>query len=393
MSETFDVVIAGGAVMGSSLAFHLAADPDFSGRILVVEQDMTYQRAASALSVGSIRQQFSTRANILVSLYGIRFLRAAREILEVEGEQPDIHVEEGGCLYLASAAEAERLRSHHALQSATGADIALMSGDEAGQLFPFLNTSDIALGAWGRSGEGWFDGYMLMQAFRRKARHLGVEYRQARVLAFGKSAHRVEKVMLDTGEVIDCGWFVNMAGASGARAIAGKLGFDLPVEARKRNVFTFEAREHYDLMPMMVDASGVYIRPEGKGYICGCTPPGDTGDRPDDFEVDHAQFEEIVWPALAHRVPAFEELRPGRAWAGHYDLNVFDQNAIVGQLPGHDNALIAAGFSGHGMQQSPAVGLGLAELITHGRYRTLDLSEFSPARIAENRPIVERCVI
>ena len=125
----------------------------------------------------------------------------------------------------------------------------------------------------------------------------------------------------------------------------------------------------------------------------GVSPPEAEDPDSDDFEVIWPQFEEILWPALAHRAPALENLKLVRAWAGHYDLNLFDHNAIVGRLPGFDNAYLAAGFSGHGVQQSPAVGRGLAELIAHGGYRALDLSEFAFERIAAGRPLMEKNVI
>ena len=116
---------------------------------------------------------------------------------------------------------------------------------------------------------------------------------------------------------------------------------------------------------------------------------------PDDLplDVDHALFDEVLWPALAARVPAFEALRPLQSWAGYYELNTFDQNAIVGAHPRWTNLYFANGFSGHGLQQSPAVGRGVAELLVHGRYRTLDLSPLAFERIESERPLVELNVI
>jgi glycine/D-amino acid oxidase-like deaminating enzyme len=137
----------------------------------------------------------------------------------------------------------------------------------------------------------------------------------------------------------------------------------------------------------------VYARPEGDRYIGGSSPPEDADPEAMDFEVNHGFFEDTIWPVLATRVPAFERIKPGRAWAGHYDLNTFDANAIVGRLPPYDNVLIASGFSGHGLQQAPGVGRGLAELIMHGHWTSLDLSPLGYARIAEGRPIVERNVV
>ena len=393
MLDSYDVVIGGGAVMGSSIAYHLAAHPGFSGRILVIDKDMTYRQAASSLSLSSIRQQFSSPINIRVGLYGAAFLRQACEILAVDGEGPDLPFVENGYLYLASEAGAPILAANNATQIEEGADILLLGPDAARMRFPFLNLDGVAAAAWGRSGEGWFDGYMLMQAFRRKARALGVAYREGAITAIERASARISAVQLASGERIACGAFINAAGASGAAGLAAQMGFEIPVHSRKRCVFQFSARERIARCPLIIDISGAYVRSEGEAYICGISPP--EAEDPDcgDFDVDWRQFEEIIWPALAHRIPAFESVRAGRAWAGHYDLNVFDHNAIVGRAPGLDNAYLAAGFSGHGIQQAPAVGRGLAELIARGRYVTLDLGDFDYERIAAGRPLLERNVI
>ena len=157
-------------------------------------------------------------------------------------------------------------------------------------------------------------------------------------------------------------------------------------------MFQFACSSPIPDLPLTIDVTGVWLRPEGEGFIGAAVPEHDP-DAPLDFEPDWAQFEEQVWPALAHRIPAMESLKPGRAWAGHYDLNLFDHNAIVGRMPGLANAYLAAGFSGHGIQQAPAVGRGLAELIVEGAYRSLDLSDFAFERIAGWRPFLKKTVI
>jgi FAD-dependent oxidoreductase domain-containing protein 1 len=394
MAENHDVVIAGGAVTGSSTAWHLAAHPGFSGRILVVEPDMTYQRSASALSAGSIRQQFSQPVNIAISLHGIGFLRAIGEILAVESDRPNVGLHEGGYLYLGEEAHREGFTANNAIQRAMGADIALLDAAELKRTFPWLETSDLAIGSYGVSGEGWFDGYGLMQAFRAKARSLGVEYRKGRVTRVEIASGRVTGVTLEDGSRIGCAALVNAAGASGARALSAEMGFPVPICAKKRSVFSFSCKEALPRHPLIIDKSGVWWRPEGEGYITGYSPDDlDETDHSTDFEVDWALFEEVIWPALAMRIPAFEAIRPGRAWAGHYDMNLLDHNALVGRVPGLANGFIACGFSGHGLQQSPALGRGLAELITEGRYTSLDLADLSPERVLTSTPLLERNVI
>lgn len=397
MPESYDVVIVGGAAMGSSLAYHLMADPAFASRVLVVEKDPTYRHSASALSAASIRQQFSTAVNIRASLYGIRFLREIGDRLAADGERPDIALREKGYLYLATEAGAPVLRENQALQEREGADIRLFSRRSLQDRFPWLNTDDLACGTWGHSGEGWFDGWALLQAFRKKARALGAEYRTGEVVGLDRADSRVTAVRLADGETIACGVVANCAGAGG-RALAAMAGVDIPVFAKRRSVFSFSCGERLDGFPLLIDTTGVWCRPEGEGFIGGVSPaasddPDWRDDDPATQEVDWALFEEVVWPALAARVPAFEKIRPGRAWAGPYDMNLLDHNAIVGPAGEPSNFYLCNGFSGHGLQQSPAVGRGLSELILHGRYKTLDLSDFGYARIAANRPLLERNVI
>jgi glycine/D-amino acid oxidase-like deaminating enzyme len=399
MPDSYDVAIVGGAAIGSSVAYHLLADPAFRGRVLVIEKDPTYRRSASALSAASIRQQFSTAVNIRISLYGIDFLRDIGRRLAVDGQPPDIGLKEGGgYLYLATAAGAAALAENHALQTHEGADIVLMDQADLKNRFSWLNVTDLAAGAWGRSGEGWFDGWGLLQALRTKARALGADYRAGEVLAVERERDRVIAVRLHDGERMACGALVNCAGAGGP-AVAALAGVEIPVRARRRDVFTFTPRDPPEGRPLLIDTTGVWVRPEGEGFLCGASPRPDEAD-PDWHDEDAASqepdwttFEERIWPALAHRVPAFEAIRPGRAWSGPYDMNFFDQNAIVGAAAGVANFYLCNGFSGHGLQQAPAVGRALAELILRGRFVTLDLSDLSHDRIAAGRPLRERNVI
>jgi FAD-dependent oxidoreductase domain-containing protein 1 len=404
VSDTADIVIAGGAAMGSSLACHLARHPGFSGRVVVVEKDPTYSRSASALSAASIRQQFSSAVNIRISLHGIDFLRRIGEHLAVDGEAPAIDLHEGGYLYLGDERSREIMRENNALQRAEGADIALLERDALKERFPWLEPGeDVVLGSLGLTGEGWFDGWGLLQAFRRKARALGVEYRVGEIVDVEQSGGAITGVRLRDGSRIGCGVLANCAG-SGGRELARRAGLDIPVEARRRYVFTFTCREHIDDCPLLIDTTGVYVRPEGETadgqmFICGVSPGAAEDEalswRDEDRatqDVDHSWFEERIWPALAARIPAFEAIRPGRAWAGPYDMCLLDHNAIIGPA-GPAGFHLCNGFSGHGLQQSPAIGRGLAELIVEGRYASLDLSDLGWARVIENRPLLERNVI
>ncbi|KVE25357.1 FAD-dependent oxidoreductase [Burkholderia singularis] len=386
------VVIVGGGVIGSATAYHLRAmDPSVA--VTVIERDPTYARASSALSAASIRQQFSTPLSVQMSLFGIEFLRSIGERLEVDGERPSVDLREGGYLFVATPDGDATLRANHALQTSLGAQIRYLPRDALAAAFPWLHTGDLASGCFGERGEGWFDGYGLVQALRRKAQALGAQYVRADVTHARIDGRRVRQLMTGDGRAYDCDVMVNAAGPW-ARALAALVGIDLPVHARRRSIFNVTSPAELPHCPLVVDPSGVYFRPEGASFLCGAAPPAerDFDDLPLE-DVDHALFDELIWPTLAHRVPQFEALRVVRSWSGYYEYNVLDQNAIIGPHPDLDNCLFANGFSGHGLQQGPAAGRGVAEWILHGRYVSLDLSPFGFERVLAGRPIVERNVV
>jgi FAD-dependent oxidoreductase domain-containing protein 1 len=388
---TRKVVIAGGGAIGSACAYFLASCPDFSGEILVVEPDPTYREAASTRSASSIRQQFSTPLNIDISRFGMEFLRDA------PGRLADPEIElglvESSYLYLATPQGRETLEQRAAIQREHAVPVQSWDREGLAARYPWLNTDDLAAGCDTRHGEGWFDGHMLLAALRRAAVRHGARYLRDRVIGFGRSASgRIETVLLEERGRIDCDCAVNAAGTRSG-ALAATVELELPVVARKRSVFVFTCPVPLPHCPLVIDPSGLWFRPEGNRFLCGPPENPDPEVSPQDFEVDIAAFETRAWPLLAHRVPAFEAVRMTSAWAGHYDYNTFDQNAFIGPAPGIGNLLLASGFSGHGIQQSPAIGRGLAEHICYGEYRTLDLSPLSYARYLANAPLRELNII
>jgi glycine/D-amino acid oxidase-like deaminating enzyme len=198
---------------------------------------------------------------------------------------------------------------------------------------------------------------------------------------------------LASGEVISCGTVVN---ASGPRAslTSEMAGIHLPIEPRKRYTFIFAAERPLDRdLPLTIDPSGVHMRTDGTYYLAGCPPDDDPAVDHDDYIEDHSIWQDKVWPAIANRIPQFEAIKLINSWAGHYAYNTLDQNAVLGPHPDVTNFVFVNGFSGHGFQQSPAVGRGTAEMIAHGEYRTLDLSLFHYERVTQNNPIIEKAVI
>lgn len=369
----------------------------------MIEKDPSYRLAASALSAASIRQQYSQPINIRMSLYGIEFLRAVQDRLGTDEGGPEIGLRERGYLYLAGESGAPILAANHAVQTENGADVVLLDPGALARRFPWLDTAEISLGSLGLSGEGWFDGWSLLQGFRSRARRLGADYLADEIVGVEVEGGLVRAVRLRGAGRVVCGVLVNCAG-SGGPALARMAGIGIPVQAKRRSVFSFTCRTPLPGCPLLIDTTGVWMRPEGEPrpdgqtFISGWSPPAEhdpdwEDDDPASQEVDWPLFDDVVWPALAARVPALEAVRPGRAWAGPYDMSLFDHNPLIGSAGRPGNLYLCNGFSGHGLQHAPAVGRALAELIVHGRYLTLDLSELGPERVAAGRPVLERNVI
>lgn len=386
----YDIVIIGGAIVGSSVAYYLREE-GFTGSIALIERDPQFSHAATTLSLASIRQQFSIPENIRLSQFTLKLFRRLKETF---GADADIGFREGGYLILAGEAGLPILKANHETQIAEGADIVLEDAGQLASRFPWLSVDDIAAGAYGRSGEGWFDAHAMLTLFRKALRDKKIDFITASATGISRDGNRVTGVSLDNGETLEAGIVVNAAGPNAGK-VAGFAGLALPVEPRKRNVFVFEAREKYADMPLLVDPSGIYVRPEGSVYLTGGAEPeeGDVAPDPKDFDVNWPLFEDVVWPTLAARIPAFEAIKPTRAWVGHYDYNTLDQNGVIGPHPEVANFLFANGFSGHGLQQAPAVGKSIAELIMHGGYRTIDCTAFGYERVAEGRAFRELNVI
>jgi glycine/D-amino acid oxidase-like deaminating enzyme len=388
-AQRADVAIVGGGIMGSALAYWLTRLAPGSA-VTVIERDPAYTQASSALSAASIRQQYTSAINIRISQVAIEFLRQVPELLAVDGERPDIGLKEGGYLYLADTPGRGRLDAAHRLQRDHGADVVLLEPLELAARYPWLNLEDLAAGSLGRSGEGWFDGYALLAAFARKARAQGARYLRGTVTGLERPGRRIGAVELADGTRLAADWVVNAAGPW-ARGLAALAGIDLPVHARRRSVYIVSCASRLESFPLVIDPSGFWIRPDGARFMTGTTPRVEADEEP--LDPDLAAWEEELWPALARRIPAFEAARLERAWAGYYEMNLFDHNAILGRHPAVENLLFMNGFSGHGLQQAPVVGRGIAEWILRGRYESMDLSPLDYERVLAGRPLPELNVI
>jgi len=388
-----DIAIIGAGIVGAATAYALKVGLKTDLRVLLVERDTSYRLCSTARSAGGIRQQFSTPENIHLSLATLDLVRNLKRHF---GPDADVGFREHGYLVMASADGAATIRSNAAIQRAHGGDIHVADSTALAARFPWLATDGIAVGAYSTSGEGWADPSALMNLLRAAAITAGAELVRGDVTDLVTRADRVTHIRLADGQSIAATHVVNAAGAwSGA--VARLAGAHIPVEPRKRYVYVVDCREATDDLrraPLTVDPTGVWFRPEGRAFICGISPAeADEPPAEDLDQIDDAPFTDLVWPALAQRVPVFESLRMTGAWAGFYDYNTLDQNALIGRVPGFGNFYAATGFSGHGFQQAYAAGRAIAEEIVFGRQTSLDLSRFSVDRVARNEPVFELNII
>lgn len=387
-----DVVIVGGAVMGASCAYWLTRmQPGL--RVKVFERDPSFVRAATALSVASIRSQFSAPVNVAISQFGIGFLRDFQGSLGLDVGVPTLGLVENGYLFLGRSPEAPTVMADlAAMQRSLGAATEVWTPDQVKDRFPWLEVGDLTAGSFGPRDEGWFDNMGLLAGLRTAAKAQGAEFVTDEVTGITVAQGRVTGVTLARGGLLACGALVNAAGTRGA-GVAAMVGLALPVEPRKRTVFVIDApnARHPDA-PLLVDA-GFYLRPERGHWITATVPLEDGPCDPDDFEPDLNQFEDMIWEQLYARAPGFDAVKVIRHWVGHYDFNTLDQNAILGPHPDLPNFHFMNGFSGHGLQQSPALGRGIAENLLTGGWQSLDLSDLSITRVLEGRPIPERAIV
>lgn len=386
MSEK--IVIVGGAIMGSFAAWSLRR-MGFVGDITVVEKDPTYQFCSTALSAAAIRTQFGTPVNIHMSLYSVDFFRAIKRSF---GPAANIGYVENGYLILGGPDTVADRRAGAAMQRGAGADVIALTPDDIAERFPYISIEGVGIGTFGPTGEGWFDAWSLLSLVRGAAKDLGVRYLSGDVTGFAVSGDRIHSVRLADGHDLPCDWCVMAAGAASG-ALMAKLDQPLPVSPRKRSVFSFRAPLKAANFPMLFDSSGIWIRAEGQGFIGGIQPPADNDpDATGDFEPHHALMQDVFWPALAARIPAMEELRLDRAWAGHYEVNALDHNGVVGLHDEITNLVLSTGFSGHGVMHAPAAGRGVAETILHGGFVSLDLTPLGYHRIRSGTPLRESIV-
>ena len=375
--------------MGSSVAYHLL-DFEPTLKLAVIERDPTYARASTPLSLGGVRIQFRLKENILMSLYAREIFDRFEEEMAVNGEKPFINFRQEGYLYLIDSAGQAAAKESLALQKELGCEVEWWSPEQIKIRFPLFVVEGF-VGATFGPRDGYLDPHALLMAYRAKAISLGAHYITDEVLELKKFGRILTGVKLASGQALKAGIVVNAAGPWAAE-VARTTGIELPIAPTKRQVFAVRPAIPLERpFPLVIAPTGLYFRSETGGLLLvGRSMEQDTVGF--DFSWEWARFTEVLWPELVKIVPAFETLKLVRGWAGLYELNGLDANAILGPWPDVQGLYLINGFSGHGLQQSPAAGRYLAELILK-RSPTLDLSCFSPQRILNNRPLEEAGVV
>jgi FAD-dependent oxidoreductase domain-containing protein 1 len=387
--DRYDVLIVGGAIMGSSVAYFIKRLAP-ACTVAVIEPDDIYEFASTLRASGGARRLFSCPENIEMSNFSIDFIGKFGEMMAVAGEAPDVGWKKGGYLFIVSPEGLDVILANCEVQRRHGVNVLLLDPQALKARFPSMRTEDLAAGVLSPD-DGWCDPNSLLQGFRRKARSLGAVYVRDKVVALEHARTSVRKARLAGGATMAADFVVNAAGAW-AKEVCTMVQMPMPIEPLRRFEHYFETPNRIEPLPYVKDMARLAFRPEGRGYSGGLVNSHEP--RGFNFDVDHDYFENVVWPALAHRFSAFEACRCIRTWSGLYEQNELDGNPVIGNWSGHaDNFFVVSGFSGHGMMHAPAAGRAIAELIVHGRFATIDLSRLGYARIAANQPYAERGIL
>jgi len=384
-----DIIIIGGGIVGSSIACFLAQSGQV-GSIVVIERDATYSQAATPRSNGGIRRLFSLPQNIQMASFGLEFYRSFAQQMAVDGEVADISFKRQGYLFLSDDGGAAQMEMNFELQTSMGVQAEALTTDELTRRFPSIAVNDIAFAVLS-DHDGWIDPHAALMGFRRKAISLGVDYIEGEAIDFSSDKTQVRSVTLKDGRTLNGDAFVNATGAWCA-GIAARLNISLPVEPMSRESYFLRCATELEPLPFIKTETDLAFRPEGDGYVGGVP---DWREKPGwNFDISPEYFESIVWPSLAHRLPAMQEIKLERSWRGHYARSTLDCSPILGTSPnGPANFYMANGFSGHGIMHAPASGRAISELILHGEFQSIDLSCFGYQRIIDNKPCAEQGIV
>ncbi len=390
-----DVVIIGGGVVGSSIAYHLRTD-GFRGRVLVVERDPDYRRASSALAMGGIRQQFNSALNIRMVQWSVEFYRRFDKLLAAGGHTVRTDFRQRGYLFLVNAEARERSERRFELQRRLGARVRRLDRHEIRELVPDLKLDDIEFGVLGPD-DGYANPREVLAGLRAVASAAGVDYVQAEVIEVRRQGDRVAGVWLAGGEKIESPVVVNAAGPFAAR-VGAMAGLKLPVQPVRQHLFRCALPRRWPYrFPMVVDPTGVHWRHDDPAspadrdrIIVARTRPDEPAG--ENFDCDPSRWTKDFLPPLLDRMPALAGLELLEGWVGLYEMTP-DHNALIGEHPALRGFYLANGFSGHGLMMAPATGKVMSELIRLGRAQTVDVGALQVGRFERGELIHDEAMI
>ena len=385
----YDIVIIGGGIIGSSVAYHLARDGR-AGTIAVIERDITYSEAATPRGSGGIRQLFSLPENIEMARYGLDFYKKFDQTMSSKGDQISISFRRQGYLFVSDAGNEKVMEQNFHNQQKMGVKTQLLDKTNLEQLFPSIYNNDVKLAVYSPD-DAWIDAYSALNGFKSKARELGVTYISKEISSANIQNKKIKSLKCAEGPTVTGEVFILATGAWSGE-IAKYFDINIPVEPMSRESYFFRCDKEIEPLPFIKTETDLAFRPEGSGF---------TGGMPDwsvkggwNWELSPTRFEDTVWPSLAHRIPAMKTIKLERSWRGHYARNNLDYNAIIGPWAANPhNLLIATGFSGHGIMHAPATGLAISELVLEGRYKTIDLTRFGTERVLAEKPYRESGIV
>lgn len=387
MTKKFDLIIVGGGIMSSSVAYNLYND-GYTGKIGIFEKDRGYEYSSTPRSEGGIRQTFSTEVNIKMSQYSYKKYKTFEEDMKVDNDLAVIDFNENGYLYLLNEQSMPIFKDIIKIQKSLGVKTNLMNQLETQEFFPELNVDDLA-GSVFDPEAGSADPYSVLQAYVKKSKQLGATYIYDEVETILTETSKVTGVQTVNGERYIAPIVVNAAGPWSGD-LSKKIGIEIPIKPLKRQLFSIDTADKFSKeIPFTFDPTGMHFRGERSKIVVGWATEVPFGY---DFKLEKSFFEEEIWPLLAARSNHFERLKLESGWTGLYDYNYVDCNAIISDHPEMEGYFIITGFSGHGFQHAPAAGKGLSELIQLGKFETIDLSPLSVERFKSNKLIMETAV-
>jgi len=393
MSKAYDVICIGGSLMAASTAYYLLSEKP-GLKVLMIEKDPTYKYAATPLAMGGVRQQFSERVNIRMARHSIDVFENFGEVMETKAfGRPQIDFRQGGYLFLVNAEKMPVAMENAKVQLEEGVELKHLTPGDLETMLPETDMTDVVGGTICHR-EGILDPQSVLNGYLRKVREMGAEIIHDEVVGIKMEGRKLARVECKSGEVYSAGAFVNAAGPW-ARIVGEMVGAEVPVDPLAHDIYVCK-------IPMEAKMGTAYTtlpstiwwfreHQDGDTIMCGKTKLDFSFGF--DYSPDMPYFEEEVWPDLADRMEILDNLKLINAWRGCYEYNNIDFNAIIGRHPDTENFYLINGFSGHGMMQAPAAGRGVAELILHGEYRSLDLSQLNVSRFRENKLVIEKAII